>query len=296
MRSSRLLLGLAALLICVMLWNTRLLSGTSVWCDQRVQKLAAEKDASVRLAISQMEEALAQQEASVEAVRAERGAARALRRRLDRLARTDRKLKDLLHAAESARAGGRGGEGEGGVNGESAPAEDSSSSSSSSSRSRSDGSAAQQQQQQPQPEQPQPEQPQPSAGGALLGRTLVPSAMAVVVIAYNRPQYLDRALKSIYAAHPGGEAFPVYVSIDGGNSAVAAVATRHGARTLTHERSTIVFDRKNALGVYLAKFPGYAYLSVHYGWAMRTLFADPRAYEGVIILEEDIEIAPDFFS
>ena len=46
---------------------------------------------------------------------------------------------------------------------------------------------------------------------------------------------------------------------------------------------------------FLKKAPGYAYLSVHYGWALRTLFADAARYEGVIILEEDIEVAPDFF-
>jgi hypothetical protein len=45
-------------------------------------------------------------------------------------------------------------------------------------------------------------------------------------------------------------------------------------------------------GTYLAKFPGYAYLSLHYGWALGTLFADDAAYEGLIILEEDIEVAP----
>ena len=47
---------------------------------------------------------------------------------------------------------------------------------------------------------------------------------------------------------------------------------------------------------YIAKFPGYAYLAVHYGWALATLFDDAAQYEGVIILEEDIEVAPDFFS
>ena len=46
---------------------------------------------------------------------------------------------------------------------------------------------------------------------------------------------------------------------------------------------------------YIAKFPGYAYLAVHYGWALGQIFDDPRGYEGVVILEEDIEVAPDFY-
>ena len=100
--------------------------------------------------------------------------------------------------------------------------------------------------------------------------------------------YLDRALKSIYLHHPGGNSFPVFVSQDGENADVAAVVTRHGARRIVHPRKAV----KLKTGTYLAKFPGYAYLSLHYGWALGTLFADADAYEGVIILEEDIEVAP----
>ena len=63
---------------------------------------------------------------------------------------------------------------------------------------------------------------------------------------------------------------------------------RHGARRLVHPRKPV----RLKTGTYLAKFPGYAYLSLHYGWALGTLFADAAAYEGVIILEEDIEVTP----
>jgi hypothetical protein len=129
---------------------------------------------------------------------------------------------------------------------------------------------------------------QAAAGFSLL----TPGRIAVVVIAYNRPSYLDRALKSIYLHHPGGNSFPVFVSQDGENADVAAVVTRHGARRIVHPRKAV----KLKTGTYLAKFPGYAYLSLHYGWALGTLFADADAYEGVIILEEDIEVAPDFFN
>lgn len=100
--------------------------------------------------------------------------------------------------------------------------------------------------------------------------------------------YLDRALKSIYLHHPGGDSFPVFVSQDGENADVAAVVARHGARRIVHPRKAV----KLKTGTYLAKFPGYAYLSLHYGWALGTLFADDAAYEGLIILEEDIEVAP----
>ena len=97
---------------------------------------------------------------------------------------------------------------------------------------------------------------------------LSPSTIAVVVIAYNRPDYLDRALKSIFARHPRGDAYLVYVSQDGDNQKVADVIAKHGARRLVHPRRTLSL----AGNKYLQKFPGYAYLSVHYGWALRTLF------------------------
>ena len=70
-------------------------------------------------------------------------------------------------------------------------------------------------------------------------------------------------------------------------------------RRLVHPRHTLRVQS----GTYLAKFPGYAYLAVHYGWALGTLFdmsgsdrGGDGPYAGVIILEEDIEIAPDFWS
>ena len=109
------------------------------------------------------------------------------------------------------------------------------------------------------------------------------------------------ALRAIYKSHPGGDAYPVYVSQDGTNAPVTDVVRRHGAHSLVHPRHTIALQR----GTYLAKMPGYAYLSVHYGWALRTLFGMGRPgapaskgapYSGVIILEEDIEVAVDFFS
>jgi len=121
----------------------------------------------------------------------------------------------------------------------------------------------------------------------------------VAVITYNRPKYLDRALTSIFKAHPGRDVFPVYVSQDGANEAITSVVKRHGAHSLVHPRKALELPR----GSYIAKMPGYAYLSVHYSWAMRTLFGmggdqqqgGGAPYAGVIVLEEDIEVSADFF-
>jgi alpha-1,3-mannosyl-glycoprotein beta-1,2-N-acetylglucosaminyltransferase len=148
---------------------------------------------------------------------------------------------------------------------------------------------------------------QPAAEPTAPSRPLIPENIAVVVIAYNRPQYLDRALTSIFAHHPGGAQFPVYVSQDGPNEKVAEVTRRHGAQQLVHPRHELTFQA----GTYIKKFPGYAYLSVHYGWALKTLFGMGSSaagsaqkpglgkhgppFEGVVILEEDIEVSADFF-
>lgn len=45
----------------------------------------------------------------------------------------------------------------------------------------------------------------------------------------------------------------------------------------------------------LSKGPGenYYHIALHYRFALQRLFALPERYEGVIILEEDIDIAPD---
>ena len=292
MVKSRELLGILGLLVfAVVVFHGRLLSSASAWCDQRVQQLSAEKDRSVHQAIDQMHEALAQQDASVEALRTERAAARLLRRRLDKLARADKRLRDLLRQTESAAAAAGGGssssssstadgDGDGGDDGRAAASE----------------LSTQQDAEQPPQQAEQPQQQQ--TPDSLVARSLVPSAMAVVVIAYNRPQYLERALTSIFSHHPGGDAFPIYVSQDGENSAVSAVTAKHGAHRLVHPRRTLQLQPRS----YLSKFPGYAYLAVHYGWALETLFAMKGGgdaggpYAGVIILEEDIEIAPDFFS
>ena len=77
---------------------------------------------------------------------------------------------------------------------------------------------------------------------------------------------------------------------------VQRMIEKYHVRRLVHPRKTLTFPDGKA---YIKKAPGYAYLSVHYGWALRTLFelpregapqGAPRAYEGVIILEE---VRPD---
>ena len=287
---------LLIVLVIVGLIGSHVLSTGAFMCDRRVQQLTAERDRATREALQQVNDALAQQEASLVALREERGESRALRKRLSRLA----------NEGETAHRGGKSSSHSGAV------APDAHGGGGRRIAAEADG------QQPPAPTLSLP--PSPPAAVTTAGqrplslrcddasRKLVPSSIAVVVIAYNRPQYLDEALASIFRHHPGGSAFPVYVSQDGDNADVRRVIEKHGARRLVHPRTTL----RVKPGTYLAKFPGYAYLSVHYGWALRTLFGMEAGgsggggggasgggggpYEGVVILEEDIEVAADFWS
>ena len=109
------------------------------------------------------------------------------------------------------------------------------------------------------PPPPPPLPPLPPAAAPLVASRLVPSAIAVVVIAYNRPQYLDRALGSIFKHHPGR---PVpRVRLAGRRAARRCLRIqKHGARVSAPRQPVRLKP-----GTYLAKFPGYAYLAIHYG-------------------------------
>ena len=112
---------------------------------------------------------------------------------------------------------------------------------------------------------------------AAAAAALSPPKIGVVVIAYNRPEYLDRSLRSIVAAHPASSGtkphptptrlglqlstypiinildipagtdksapFPLHVSLDGQNQRVEEVARRHGAAVLIHPRRRIFFPK-----------------------------------------------------
>ena len=73
------LLALGSMLV----FNTRLLGSSSLWCDPRVQERLAEKDRSVKQAMQQMQEALMQQEATLSALTKERAASHELRKKRD---------------------------------------------------------------------------------------------------------------------------------------------------------------------------------------------------------------------
>ena len=121
---------------------------------------------------------------------------------------------------------------------------------------------------------------------------------AVVIMSCNRADYLERTVESVRAALGMGKQsdlrskFPVFISQDGRNKAVRTYAEsrvkdfhwmQHLEDAPPQTRTRFRWDSA-----------AYYRISAHYKWAMKTLFED-MGYERVIVLEDDMELSPDFF-
>ncbi|KVH96565.1 hypothetical protein Ccrd_001346 [Cynara cardunculus var. scolymus] len=113
---------------------------------------------------------------------------------------------------------------------------------------------------------------------------------AVVIMACNRADYLERTIKSILKYHGSvASKFPVFVSQDGSNSDVRAKALSYSELTyMQHlDYEPVHTERPGELIAYYK-------IARHYKWALDQLFFKHN-FKRVIILEDDMEIAPDFF-
>ncbi|XP_078162032.1 alpha-1,3-mannosyl-glycoprotein beta-1,2-N-acetylglucosaminyltransferase isoform X1 [Carex rostrata] len=120
-------------------------------------------------------------------------------------------------------------------------------------------------------------------------RDEVPVA-AVVVMACNRPDYLERTIQSILKYQTSvASKFPLFISQDGTNADV-----KNKALSFTD----VTFMQHIDLEPVETERPGeliaYYKIARHYKWALDELFVK-RSFNRVIILEDDMEIAPDFF-
>ena len=195
--------AVVVLVVVLFVFDSHLLSER---CEQRVVALTADKERSAKH-IKELQQALAKSAETLETLR-RRTSASVLHRQLDSLSdgtRGHRRTHDAVASEREKRS--------------------------------------------PPPAPPAPtaqDEPPPTVHAAAVGTArdssaLSPNRIAVVVIAYNRPQYLDRALKSIFLHHPGGGTFPIFVSQDGENDAVGAMIAKYGARRLVHPRKVLKF-------------------------------------------------------
>ncbi|XP_071920536.1 alpha-1,3-mannosyl-glycoprotein 2-beta-N-acetylglucosaminyltransferase [Coffea arabica] len=124
----------------------------------------------------------------------------------------------------------------------------------------------------------------------LISNVQVPVA-AVVVMACNRADYLERTIKSILKYQKSvASKFPLFISQDGSDPNVKNRALSYDQLTyMQHlDYGPVHPDRPGELIAYYK-------IARHYKWALDQLFYKHN-FSRVIILEDDMEIAPDFFA
>ena len=112
---------------------------------------------------------------------------------------------------------------------------------------------------------------------------------AVLLVGYNRVEYLRRALGSVLRVHSGDPRFPFTVSLDGAHAPTLAVARQFAA---THKLN--VWQHSQNAKPLLQKRsdnPAYYHIAEHYRWALEKLFME-QGHQRVIILEDDMEVRP----
>ncbi|MED6172816.1 hypothetical protein PIB30_053465 [Stylosanthes scabra] len=123
----------------------------------------------------------------------------------------------------------------------------------------------------------------------LINRVQVPVA-AVVIMACNRADYLERTIKSVLKYQkPISSRYPLFVSQDGSNPDVRSKA-------LSYDQLSYIqhLDFKPVQTERPGELTAYYKIARHYKWALDQLFYNHN-FSRVIILEDDMEIAPDFF-
>lgn len=114
---------------------------------------------------------------------------------------------------------------------------------------------------------------------------------AVLVIACNRPT-VKRCLDLLLQYRPSAKQFPVIVSQDCDHKPTADVIRSYGTQVSFIQQP----DLSDVQGVpaNMRSMMGYYKISRHYKWALGQAF-DHLGYDTVLIVEDDLDIAPDFY-
>ncbi|XP_034184967.1 alpha-1,3-mannosyl-glycoprotein 2-beta-N-acetylglucosaminyltransferase [Osmia lignaria lignaria] len=114
--------------------------------------------------------------------------------------------------------------------------------------------------------------------------------IAVLVFSCNRVT-VKRCLDQLIKYRPSVEQFPIIVSEDCQHRQTAEIINRYGNQIMhiqQPDQSDIEVPPKEK------KFKGYFKIARHYGWALNYVFFQ-LGYDTVIIVEDDLDVAPDFF-
>ncbi|KAG1663098.1 Alpha-1,3-mannosyl-glycoprotein 2-beta-N-acetylglucosaminyltransferase [Nymphon striatum] len=116
------------------------------------------------------------------------------------------------------------------------------------------------------------------------------AVISVLVISCNRIA-IKRCLDLLIKYRPSKEQFPIVVSQDCNHQPTSDIIKSYG-NEVTHIKHPDQSDI--ALSVKEKKFKGYYKISRHYKWALHQMFTKFN-YESIIIVEDDLEISPDFY-
>ncbi|XP_077542710.1 alpha-1,3-mannosyl-glycoprotein 2-beta-N-acetylglucosaminyltransferase-like [Haemaphysalis longicornis] len=117
--------------------------------------------------------------------------------------------------------------------------------------------------------------------------------IAVLVLAFNRVS-VKRALDQVIRFRPSRERFPVIVSQDGYHNKTSELLRQYqhdyGFFFMQQPDQTVLTEGVSAV----FNIEGYYRIARHYKWALTQVF-DHFKHTAVIVLEDDLDIAPDFF-
>ncbi|XP_072316927.1 alpha-1,3-mannosyl-glycoprotein 2-beta-N-acetylglucosaminyltransferase a isoform X1 [Eucyclogobius newberryi] len=116
------------------------------------------------------------------------------------------------------------------------------------------------------------------------------AVIPILVMACNRVT-VRRCLDKLLQHQPPDKLHPIIVSQDCGHQDTAAVIQSYGAK-VTHLKQPDLGDLP--VRPEHKKFQGYYKISRHYRWALNQVFRT-LGHSAVVIVEDDLEVAPDFF-
>ncbi|NXH17435.1 MGAT1 acetylglucosaminyltransferase, partial [Bucco capensis] len=142
----------------------------------------------------------------------------------------------------------------------------------------------------PLPSKQPPPQPEPSP--PLPPTTINPSTttLPILVMACDRST-VRRCLDKLLRYRPSAQRFPIIVSQDCGHLETSKVISSYGDEVIhihQPDLSDIPVPAEHR------KFQGYYKIARHYRWALGQVFRRFH-YQAVIVVEDDLEVAPDFF-
>lgn len=115
----------------------------------------------------------------------------------------------------------------------------------------------------------------------------------ILMVACNRPSAVSRSLDGLLKHRPSSKLFPIIVSLDCAHGPTEDVIKGYGDKvTLIKQPDQSSIEMPPDVKPH---FQGYYKVSRHYKFALGHVF-DAMKFSYVIIIEDDLDVAPDFFS